>query len=152
MVEYEVRVDDKEVRLAFDKLYHRTPYLSRKLLGRLSEAVISHTVRNKLSGQVLHRRTGTLAKSLNWKLTSDFSATIGTNVAYAAIHEFGGEIRPRNAKALSFQIGDTWVRTQKVTMPKRPYLGPGLEEVFNRGEAQRIMDDTTREYLNKEWE
>jgi len=152
VVSYDIQIDDKEVRLKLDRLYRRTPVLSRRLLGRLSEAVIAHTIRTKLSGQVLKRQTGKLAQSLNWKLTSDFSAKIGTNIAYAAIHEFGGEIRPKNAKALVFKIGDRWIRTQKVTMRPRPYLGPGLEEVFNRGEAQRIMDKTTREYLNGEWE
>ena len=153
MLEYEVKVDDKEVRLALDKLMRKTPQLSRTLLGRLSEAVISRVVRTKLSGQVLKRVTGTLAKSLNWRLTSDFTAKIGTNVAYAAIHENGGIIRPRNAKALAFTLPDgTFIRTQKVVMPARPYLWPGLQEVFNTGEAQKIMDNTTKEYLNREWE
>jgi phage gpG-like protein len=105
-------------------------------LGRLSEAVIARTVKTKLSGQVLKRRTGTLAKSLTWRLISDYQAVVGTNVAYAAIHEFGGP-HPRS--------------TTGKMMPTRPYLRPSMQEVFNSGEAQRIMNDTTNEYLNKEW-
>ncbi len=45
-------------------------------------------------------------------------AIVGTNVEYAGIHQFGGEIRPKKAKALRF--GGRFVG--KVTMPARPFL------------------------------
>ena len=54
---------------------------------------------SKLSGQVLHVRTGTLRRSITHRLTSNESsvkATIGTNVIYAAIHEYGGIIHQKN--------------------------------------------------------
>ncbi len=48
----------------------------------------------------------------------------GTNVKYAAIHQWGGEIRPKNSRYLAF-MGDNggMVFAKKVTIPARPFLG-----------------------------
>lgn len=51
---------------------------------------------------------------------------VGTNDKRARIHQYGGEIRPRGAKALHFVLpGGRHVVTQKVTMPARPMLPSG---------------------------
>jgi phage gpG-like protein len=44
---------------------------------------------------------------------------------YAAIHQWGGEIKPKSAKAL-FVPG--YGMLQKVTIPARPYLGVSAED------------------------
>lgn len=83
-----------------------------------------------LSGRVLHRRTGRLRNSILTRVTqSTHSVTgeIGSNVVYARIHELGGVITPKKAKALKFYIpGVGWRTSQKVTIPSRPYLRPAL--------------------------
>jgi phage virion morphogenesis protein len=56
------------------------------------------------------------------------SVEVGTNVLYAAIHQFGGRIEPVSAPALRFRIGDAWVTTDHVDMPARPYLGLGADD------------------------
>jgi phage virion morphogenesis protein len=53
---------------------------------------------------------------------------VGSNKVYAAIHQFGGKIVPKNAKALVFKIGDRVIRRKSVTIPARPYLGIGPED------------------------
>lgn len=54
--------------------------------------------------------TGTLLRSIGIEVvevTKDrVAVAIGTNLVYAAIHEFGGEIRPRNGKFLSIPLTD----------------------------------------------
>lgn len=153
MLKYKIKVDDHQVRLKLNDLYRTTPKLSRILMGRLGEAVVSRTVKHKLSGQVLKRKTGTLANSINVRLLNDWTAIVGTNVKYAAIHEFGGTILPKNKKMLSWKLPDgKWAFAKKVVMPARPFLGPAMNEVFYSGEAQRVMDNTTQSYLDKEWE
>lgn len=96
-----------------------------------SMLVAEREAKLNLSGRILNRRTGRLRNSI----TSDVRIAgdkvigrIGSNVVYARIHELGGEIVPRRAKALKFQIGDKWVTTQKVVMPARPYLRPAIEK------------------------
>ncbi len=58
----------------------------------------------------------------------DSSAEWGSNKVYAGIHQLGGEIRPRTAKSLRFQIAGRWVSTQRVVMPARPYLGVNADD------------------------
>jgi phage virion morphogenesis protein len=69
---------------------------------------------------------GTLRDSI----TSDvqggaWSTLVGATMEYAAIHQWGGEIRPKSAGAL-FVPG--YGRLQKVTIPARPYLGVSAED------------------------
>lgn len=47
------------------------------------------------------------------------SAVVGTNLVYARIHQTGGEIRARNARALRTPRGPR----KAVRMPARPFLG-----------------------------
>lgn len=58
------------------------------------------------------------------------SASLGTNVLYAAIHQFGGTIRAKGkasggADALNTPFGPR----QSVTMPRRSFLGFGLDNL-----------------------
>lgn len=50
---------------------------------------------------------------------------VGSNRVYAAVHQFGGTIRPKAAKALVFRMGSNIVRARSVAIPARPYLGFG---------------------------
>lgn len=55
--------------------------------------------------------------------------SIGTNVGYAAIHEFGGFIRPVHAKMLIWTGKDGKTHAAHVVhMPARPYLRPAVSE------------------------
>lgn len=91
----------------------------------------------------------TLTKSTNLKNSIKIQAdgtgaAIGTNMVYAATHQFGDDrtIRAKKSKYLSFQIGGKWVRVPsvRVHIPARPFLGISkddeeeikaiLEEIF----------------------
>jgi phage gpG-like protein len=79
------------------------------------------------SGNKILQKSGRLASSINEHSTND-TAAVGTNVEYAAAHNFGvttkaHTIAPRNKKALKF--GDTFAK--KVNhpgskIPKREFL------------------------------
>lgn len=139
-----------EVKNSLKRLIAKTPQLSRRILSFICEAVVAQSVTQHLSGQTLKRQTGTLAKSLTYKLQDDFNAKVGTNVRYAAIHEFGGVILPKEAKALVFKIKDVWITTQKVVMPARPYLAPAINYVMLY-QAPEIMKRQANEWLGREW-
>lgn len=54
-----------------------------------------------------------------------------TDVKYARIHEKGGVIVPKNAKALAIPQPDGSVRfVKRVTIPKRPYLRPAADAKY----------------------
>lgn len=84
----------------------------------------------------IKRGPGILRASLMLQRSITFEAgvasvTVGSNRIYAAIHQFGGKIVPKNAKALQFKMGAAggFVRVQSVTIPARPYLGFGAKEI-----------------------
>jgi len=85
---------------------------------------------DELSGQVLNRRTGRLSRSIQASFIQDkqsITGRVGTNLVYARIHEFGGDIYPKRAKALRFEIDGRWIFSKHVHMPERPYLRPALK-------------------------
>lgn len=62
--------------------------------------------------------------------TADNSgAAWGTNVIYAAIHQFGGPIKAKAGGALRFRLpSGGYVTTKRVTMLARPFLGVNDED------------------------
>ncbi len=50
---------------------------------------------------------------------------VGSNKIYAAVHQFGAVIKPRNGPHLVFRLAGALVKARQVTIPARPYLGIG---------------------------
>lgn len=89
----------------------------------------------KLSSHKILVDTATLKNSLtipgspySIDKTDGDEVELGTNIIYAAIHNFGGVIVPRNKKALAFPGLHGTVVVKKVTIPKRPFIGIGVED------------------------
>ena len=84
-----------------------------------------------------------------FKVKSDASGfAVGTNVKYAATHQFGEPgrtIRARKKKALRFQVGGKWVTKKQVriTIPARPFLGLSEDDM-------QEMKATVEEFIQKE--
>jgi hypothetical protein len=67
------------------------------------------------------------------------------DVVYARIHELGGTIKPKTAKALRFQLDDgTFAVVKQVTIPARPYLRPAADE-----EYPKLADRIRRSYSRR---
>ena len=79
--------------------------------------------KNRAGTSILFR-SGALAASMFHTATSS-AAMWGSPLVYAAIHNFGGTIRPKKGKALRFpgQAKQDLLTRTSVTMPKREYLG-----------------------------
>jgi phage gpG-like protein len=61
--------------------------------------------------------------------TDGDEVSLGTNVIYAAIHNFGGVIVPKNKSALAFPgLGGGTIFAKKVTIPKRTFMGIGDDD------------------------
>lgn len=81
------------------------------------------SLRAQIKGGRTLTMDGHLGDSLSSRFGRDF-AEWGVNRPYAAIHQFGGVIKPRQAKALRFRLANGgFVTTKSVTIPARPYLG-----------------------------
>jgi phage virion morphogenesis protein len=75
-------------------------------------------------------KDGHLRKSIASNYGDDF-AEWGANREYAAIHQFGGKITPKNPGGyLQFRTpGGGFARLKSVTIPARPFLPSSLDEL-----------------------
>lgn len=118
-----------------------------------SAAAVTARAKAKLSDDVLHVRSGRLRRSVHYAMTGTEdlpAAVIGTNVEYAAIHEFGGQTRAHpieavNAKVLAFHgangemVFRARVQHPGSRIPQRSFLRAALGEEAD-AIAQRIHD------------
>jgi len=65
--------------------------------------------------------------------------TVGTNVPYAAVHQYGAVIMPVNAKTLAWQVGQAWHFAKRVEIPARPML-PNESEGLPESWSESITD------------
>lgn len=139
MIEFNVDVNgvQKRINSLLNRLSHREP-LMRNLAATMHGAVEDNFMQEgrprwlglKYPRHASHKilqDSGRLAASIVERSDND-SATVGTNVEYAAIHQFGGKtcphvIEPRNKKALAFN-GRVVKRVNHPgsTIPARPFL------------------------------
>lgn len=123
----------------FDGFRRGMDKLAKDMPGRIYNAVVMSCslveIRAKthhLAGATLKARMHRLQQSVKSsvkRLGNVVTGRVGSPVVYAAIHEFGGIIRPKNAKYLVFQIDGKWIRTKQVKMPKREWLSKSLRDV-----------------------
>lgn len=159
-ISMQIRVSDAELRAAMGRLmrFVRDPEPALKTVG---EALITSTqermraerspdgtgwpalgaeyAASKKSGGMLVE-SGRLIGSFSRKVDGP-RLTVGTNVIYAAIHQFGGTIRPKHRSLLRFRIGRRQTFARQVTIPARPFLGISAED---RDEIEEIFQDHAR--------
>ncbi|MBF0424814.1 MAG: phage virion morphogenesis protein [Magnetococcales bacterium] len=97
-------------------------YAAAKSAAGFGEAILTRGGRLRAS----------IAQSPTWGRNF---ATVGTNMVYGPIHQFGGTITPKSAKSLRFPIGERIAHAQRVTIPARPYLMLTAEDEIALQEA-----------------
>lgn len=124
----EIRVDTSGINDAFEEMVRRlrdTSPLMQEVAHVMDTAVSENFERGgrpkwlgKWDGSDSKLQdTGRLKSSIT-RVFDDTSAVVGTNVIYAGIHNFGGVIKPKKAKALYFNGRIV----SQVKMPARPFL------------------------------
>lgn len=74
-----------------------------------------------MAGRKLLQVSGQLRNSMTM-LAGSTSVAVGSAHPAARIHQKGGVIRPRTAKALSIPVGNRRVKVLQVRIPARPFL------------------------------
>ncbi|WP_026379371.1 phage virion morphogenesis protein [Afifella pfennigii] len=85
--------------------------------------------------------SGRLRDSINSRPSRD-EVRVGTNTIYAAVHQFGGTIKPKKASHLVFRLASGLVLAKSVTIPARPFLGID-------GEDEEMIADTVFGFLER---
>ena len=142
--------------------------VKRMMMKAIDKAarVAQAQVQINLSGLLLKVGAGHLRRSFTVKTKwEDDSAVavLGSKLIYARIHEYGGEIRPVNAKHLRFPImgsmvktsksGRTrkfkyveqWVTTDLVVMPAKHYIEQAID--YTQERVWDVYERSFREYL-----
>lgn len=140
---------DGEVDELLAKLHQMSSIDKASVMNAIAEGLRTSTVERfgleespegskwKPSIRATQKGSKTLTKSVALKNSikaeaDNTGAAVGTNLVYAATHQFGDErtIRAKNGKYLRFQIGDRWVcvPSVRVNIPARPFLGVSKED------------------------
>ena len=69
-------------------------------------------------------------------------AKVGSNLVYAAIHQFGGIIKAKKGKALMFTVGNRTLFRRKVTIKANHYLGISEQD-------ETALADTVKVYAEE---
>ena len=132
-METDVRFEGQDdFRRGMDKTAKDMPGRIYKAVVQSCSLIETRAKTHHLAGATLKARTHELQKSVKSRVRQSgntVSGRVGSRMLYAAIHEYGGIIRPKNAKYLVFRIDSKWIRTKKVTMPKREWLSKSLRDV-----------------------
>jgi len=108
--------------------------------GAAWRALNTQYAETKRNSRIL-TESGRLRDSINSQAGAK-EVRVGTNVIYAAIHQFGGTIRPKSASHLRFRIGDALVTVASVTLPDRPFLGIS-------GDDETMIAETIFDFLDR---
>ena len=108
----------------------------------LAQKTRDYYLENNMGGGSLLVKEGGLRDSIESRVADDaWSVIVGASKEYAAVHQFGGEIRPKSKPAL-YVPG--YGMLQKVNIPARPYLGFGTDDI---AELQNEVDRFMREHI-----
>ncbi len=117
-------------------------------------ALQAHVVSQKLSGQVLRRRTGNLASSIN--VDSSFQegdqeivGSVGTKVIYGAVHENGGTVRVgAHTRTITQVFGrpvtptEVFVKAHNAIYPQRSFLRSSIQD--RAGQIRADIEQSVR--------
>lgn len=130
-------------------------------IGRLVLRLQRKVMQDKLTGQVLKVRTGTLRRSIDQVVVAEPGAVTGivsTNVKYGKAHEYGFK-GPANVKEHLRLVKQAWgkplkfpvfatVKTHTVNMslPERSFLRSALREMEPdiRGDLRKSVSEATK--------
>lgn len=100
--------------------------------GKLSTKGVSRvTSKRPLVGD------GTLMRDIHYQMSGNL-LLVGSNLIYAATHQFGATIKAKNGKSLSWKIGEISVFVKQVKIPAREYLGISIAD---EKELYAIIED-----------
>lgn len=135
-------VGDETLILRLNTMGPRLRERLKVAVTREAVALTRYVKEQKLSGQVLRNRTGTLRRKINYVVNegvNDVTATVGVKLAYAGIHEYGfdgTETVREHLRTITQAFGRTISPVQVTVrefsrhmhMPARSFLRSSLQE------------------------
>lgn len=142
MISFTVQGDQAVVAMLHSKA-PRVAAAVRTSVTRATFALVSYVKENKLSGQVLKVRSGTLRRKINGQVSetrNSITGQVGVRLAYAAAHEYGFDgsenvrahlrtIKQAFGRSIAPVTFEVKAFTRHVHLPERSYLRSSLREM-----------------------
>lgn len=127
----------------------------QKGIGRIALKLLVRVKAQKLSGQALNVRTGRLRRSITQRIEAsadEISGIVGTNVDYAAVHEYGFKgavsvkqhlrlVKEAFGRPLKSPVWSTVsAHSKNVSLPERSFLRSALADLKGSGVIEAEMD------------
>jgi hypothetical protein len=142
MISFTVQGDAAVVRMISAKVPKLTNAV-RTSLTRATFMLVGYVKTNKLSGQVLRVKTGTLRRKINGRVSetsNSITGQVGVKLAYAAAHEYGLDVDEsvrahlrtikqafgRSIAPVTFEVK---AHSRHVHLPERSFLRSSLREM-----------------------
>ena len=148
-----IEVDARSVDEAISRLRTYISFDPAPLMEEIAALGVSQTERRitdeksapdgtpwppNLAGSPILAETGQhLLRSLAFYASAE-EAVWGASWEFAHIHQEGAVIRAKNAKALTFLVGNRWVSKEEVTIAARPFVGISAD---NQREIEDLVTD-----------
>jgi hypothetical protein len=150
MLMLETKLDASELEKRLEDHKVNNGRIAKKMMTRVFAEMRKQIQSRMLSGAVLKRRTGGLKFSINYWAFPDMTGSIFSRSLTATYHEDGPtHILPKNHKYLTFKVNGEWKKMERVTLPKREFIRPVFELWMQSGMADRLMERTLQEELDK---
>ena len=130
-----IKYDDKNVRVTLANMQKNTKN-TKIALNLIGDLLVKSVRQNFIKGgrpepwkKSSGKKTlvglgmqGGLMSSIHYQIDGNTVTVMPDKRPYAAIHQFGGTIKAKNAKNLKFKVKGKWVSKKEVTIPARPYM------------------------------
>lgn len=149
MIEVSVPSSDK-LRQSLDMSQARLLMALKAEIKKIGYDLSAKIKGEKLSGQVLNVRSGRLRRSINAKFSetaTGIDATVGTNVEYGRVHEFGFKGTVKVREFVRKNKVRVRAHTRRVNLPERSFLRSTFREqkpVIDARIARVIADNIAR--------
>lgn len=136
--------------VGLEKNINRIQKTILRRLGSKSRTKVRQSLRSNFK-----RRTGSLSKSIGYKITRNNTAIIspkdGKNMMKANVLEKGAFIRPKKGNYLTFQINGKWIRKRSITIEGRNWFHSAVDKFMKSSESQKLIEDTLYKEVDKIW-
>lgn len=152
-VEISVKADLDDVMKSLNELDGNKDKMRKRVLSGIASSVKSKVKRSYSA--LLHKRSGTLYKSIQSKVTRDGRMAIVSppasvnGVRYGYVLAKGTTITAKKANTLTFQIDGKWIRKHSVTLPERDWVEKPAKNYIDSPSYKAKLDSLVQKEVDK---
>ncbi len=151
--EISVKADLDDVMRTLSEIEGNKEKIRKRVLSGIASAVKSKV--KSSYRKYLHKRSGTLYKSIQSKVTRDGRMAIvspsatSSGVRYGYVLAKGTTITAKKANTLTFQIDGKWIRKHSVTIPERDWVEKPARDYIDSPSYKAKLDTLVQKEIDR---